>query len=298
MPWDQQHVKTFEAQKSQKMALDTFRSGCYERAVAILQSSECTGTQQATAESLHRLLQAAGADSIRAELPEQDADFVYQEQLNAEAARQAKLMAKANKLQLRRERQQRRHEQSMALRQKRYDEKVKARQLEFTAQVLQRKSQQTSHLQHLVEQQQHLQEVLANHQQSSAELLSNAPSDSSKEALAAVQQELQDVQSRKARAEQQLRMVSHVLPILLPLVSLHDFDLNCALNLVLQHMDRVILHQSALPDKLTTGCCNTPLINIAYASTCFSACTWLRNCTHNCQKVTCKRSEPGCSSHT
>lgn len=213
MPWDPTNVKVFDTQRPQKIALDTVRSGCYKRAVAILQSTERTGTQQATAESLHRLLQAAGAENIQAEIPEQDAQFLYQEQVNAEAARQDKLQAKANKQQLRRERQQRRHEQKMAVRQQRYDDKVKARQKDFKQQISKRRTQQESSLQQLKEQQRSLQEQLADHQQSSAQLLNSAPVESSEHALAALQKELQDAQTSKAQAEEQLQLVRNSMPL-------------------------------------------------------------------------------------
>lgn len=209
MPWDEGHIKTFEVQKSHRMALDTFRLGVYERAVSILQSGEHTGTRHATAEALHQLLAAAGADNIQAELPEQDEHAMHLDQLNAEAARESKLLAKANKQQHRRERQQRRHEEAMALRNQKYDEKVRARQKAFTAQVSQHKKQQISSLQQLMEQQQGLEEQLTSHQQLSAQLSRTEPADDNERALATLKSQLENAQTKRAYAEEQLQLVRH-----------------------------------------------------------------------------------------
>ena len=211
MPWDESHVKVFEMQKPQRMAIDIARSGCYERAVAILRNTEHTGTQQATAEALHRLLTAAGAGSVPAEGSQQDAELKHQEQLKAESAWQDKLQAKANRQQLRRERQQQRHEQSMALRRHKYVDKVNALQKAFEDRVTKQKEQQTSSLQQLMEQQCSLQQQLARHQESLAHSLSSMPEDNNEQALTTLQLQLKVAQTKRGQAEKQLQLVRLVL---------------------------------------------------------------------------------------
>ena len=216
MPWDESHPRVFEVQKaSHRLSSSVFRSGCYNRAITILQneSGDYAG-RDATAASLYRLFtnanrklasqtSAAPSNAGQREVtPSQNQNPSIKEK-----QKQDKLQVKVIKEQLRRERQKQRHEQNKQLWQRRHEEKVRLRQQDLAARVRQQEEARNEQLHKLKQQQQKLEQQLEEHKQSSAELICADPVSVVSDVSAAPQKRLLEVQQFKTKAEVQLALV-------------------------------------------------------------------------------------------
>ncbi len=216
MPWDQSHPRVFEVHKSShRLSASAFRSGCYKRAITILQNeSGDDAGRDATATSLYRLLTNANrkmasqrtaapssAGQREVELPQK------QHPSTKEKQQQDKLQVKLIKEQLRRKRQEHRHEQNKQLWQRRHDEKVRLRQQDLAARVRQQEEARNERLYKLKQQQQKLEQQLEEHKQSSADLTCADPVSVVSDISAAPQKQLLEVQQFKTQAEVQLALV-------------------------------------------------------------------------------------------
>lgn len=258
MPWNQANVKTFDALRDPKLSREIFRSGCYERAIAALQSTADLNTKTATVASLHELLKAAGVDDPQAAAGQQHdrQPKTQQEVLVAKTIRQEREKAKADKAQLRRERQQQRHEDSMALRQQRHEKKVKIRREEFTAELLQGEEQRDKMLAHLKEQQHSLQQQLAVQQEVLFQLPSPHTSVDNDQALKTLHQQLQCLQKQKEQAEEQLELVSSPSACFLPhciAVQLISMPLMCCSFRLARPVKRCFVELPALSQKMVNA---------------------------------------------
>ena len=177
MPWDPNHSRMPEAQKSShRLSSRAFRSGCYTRAITILQNEngDYSG-RDATAASLYRLLtsanrkmasQATSAPSSpgqRETAPSQHQNPSAQEKL------QDKLQVQDIKEHLRRERQEQRREQNNQLWQRRHEEKIRPRPQDLAAGTRQLEEVREEQLHKLEQQQQKLVQQLEDHKQISAD---------------------------------------------------------------------------------------------------------------------------------
>ncbi|DBB13230.1 TPA: hypothetical protein ACH3X3_004976 [Trebouxia sp. C0006] len=169
-----------EGQKSShRLTPGAFRSGCYKRAITILQhdSGDYSG-RDATAASLYRLLTSANSKD--------------------------KLQVKIIKEQLRRERQEQRHEQNKQLWQRRHEEKIRLRQQNLAARTRQQEEVRKEQLYKLEQQQQKLVQQLEDHKQNSADQNGADPMSVASDASAAPQRQLLQVQQLRSKAEVQL----------------------------------------------------------------------------------------------
>ncbi|KAL0022031.1 hypothetical protein WJX77_007887 [Trebouxia sp. C0004] len=215
MPWDQNHPRVFEVHKSShRLSSSAFRSGCYKRAITILQneSGDYAG-RDATAASLYRLLTNANrklASQTSAALSNagqrEIAPSQNQNPSAQEKQKQDKLQVTVIKEQLRRERQEQRHEQNKQLWQRRQEEKVRLRQQELAARVRQQEEARNEQLHKLKQQQQKLEQQLEEHKQSSASLTCADPVAIVSNISAAPQKQLLEVQQFKSKAEVQLAL--------------------------------------------------------------------------------------------
>jgi len=216
MPWDQSHPRVFEVHKSShRLSSSAFRSGCYKRAITTLQneSGDYAG-RDATAASLYRLLtnatrkmasQTTAAPSSAGQ--REVAPSQNQNPATKEKQKQNKLQVKVIKEQLRRQRQEQRHEQNKELWQRRHDEKVRLRQQDLAARVRQQEEARNERLHKLKQQQQKLEQQLEEHKQSSADLTCADPVSVVSDIFAAPQKQLLEVQQFKTQAEVQLALV-------------------------------------------------------------------------------------------
>ncbi len=213
MPWDQSHLKTFEVQQKTppKLSPAAFRSGCYKRAITIVQNEHADNAgRDATAASLYRLVVTANrklaTESKDASGQEAGSFSQQHNQPDKENHRQDKLQVQLIKQQ-RRERQEQRHEQIKHIWQRRHEEKVKLRQEELAARTRQQEEERNDRIRKLQDRQQGLQEQLQQHRQKSVELSKPEELIRTTDKVAAPQKQLLEVQDMKAKAEQQLAMV-------------------------------------------------------------------------------------------
>ena len=212
---DQCHSRMVEAQKSShRLSPRSFRSGCYKRAITLVQheNGDYSG-RDATAAALHRLLtsatrkiasQAKAAPSSpgqRQTAPSQHQNPSAKEKL------QDKLHLKVIKEQLRRERQEQRHAQKKQLWQRRHEEKIVLRQQDLAASVRKQEEVRKEQLHKLEQQQQKLVQQLEDHKQNSADQNGADPMSVASDASAAPQRQLLQVQQLRSKAEVQLASV-------------------------------------------------------------------------------------------
>ena len=124
-----------------------------------------------------------------------------------EKQKQDKLQVKLIKEQVRRKRQEQRHEQNKQLWQRRHDEKVSLRQQDLAARVRQQEEARNEQLHKLKQQQQMLEQQLEEHKQSSADLICADPLSIVSDVSAVPQKRLLEVQQFKTKAEAQLALV-------------------------------------------------------------------------------------------
>lgn len=197
-----------------KVAPAAFRSGCYKRAVTLLQEEDgdCT-SRDATAASLYRLLananrQVAKDSRDAANAAGHSEAPATQQQTDKEPQTKDRIQVKLIKQQLRRQRQEQRQDHTRQLWQQRYEEKLKIRQQELAARIKQQDGDREEQLQKLRKQEQGLQQQLKQHRQQSASPIS--PLSETKSAAAAPLKKLQQLHEMKAKAEEQLAMVSYI----------------------------------------------------------------------------------------
>ncbi len=211
MPWDQSHSRMVETQKSShRLSPGAFRSGCYKRAITILQNNnEDYSGRDATAASLYRLLTSANrkmASQAKA-APSSPGQRETAPSLSAKEKLQDKLQAKVIREQLRRERQEQRHEQNKQLWQRRHEEKIRLRQQDLAARTRQQEEFRKEQLHKLEQQQQKLVQQLEDHKQSSADQNGADPISDASDASVAPQTQLLQVQQLRSKAEVQLALV-------------------------------------------------------------------------------------------
>ena len=216
MPWDQSHPRVFEVHKSShRLSASAFRSGCYKRALTILQNENGDDAgRDATATSIYRLLtnanrkmasQTTAAPSI---VGQREVALPQKQNVSTkEKQKQDKLQVKLIKEQVRRKRQEQRHEQNKQLWQRRHDEKVSLRQQDLAARVRQQEEARNEQLHKLKQQQQMLEQQLEEHKQSSADLICADPLSIVSDVSAVPQKRLLEVQQFKTKAEAQLALV-------------------------------------------------------------------------------------------
>ena len=204
-----------EGQKSShRLTPGAFRSGCYKRAITILQheSGDYSG-RDATAASLYRLLTSANSKvtslaKVAPSSPGQPETAPLQHQNpSAKEKLQDKLQVKIIKEQLRRERQQQRHEQNKQLWQRRHEEKIRLRQQNLAARTRQQEEVRKEQLHKLEQQQQKLVQQLEDHKQNSADQNGADPMSVASDASVAPQRQLLQVQQLRSKAEVQLASV-------------------------------------------------------------------------------------------
>ena len=214
-------MRTWELSKAgQRLTPNAYRSGCYQRALAVLQDETGdSGYRTSAANSLQQAVtrayakHCAGCESLQQtedrDAPQQRPD---PDQTNHT---QEKLAAKLDKQQQRRKQQQQRHEHSKKLSKQRHEHKVKLRQAEFAAQMKQQRQRQSESMQQLERRKQELEQQLQQHKQDSA-AITQAEQDAMRDLLAAPQEKLTKVQEQKAAAEAQLAQVAlHRCPLVL-----------------------------------------------------------------------------------
>jgi len=208
----QSHSRMVEGHKSShRLTPSAFRSGCYKRAITILQyeNGDYSG-REATAAPLYRLLTSANrkmTSQAKAEpsSPGQRETAPSQHQNpSAKENLQDKLQVKLIREQLRRERQEQRHEQNKQLWQRRHEEKIRLRQQDLAAWTRQQEEVRKEQLHKLEQQQQKLVQQLEDHQQNSADQNGANPISV---ASAAPQMQLLQVQQSRSKAEVQLALV-------------------------------------------------------------------------------------------
>jgi len=213
MPWDQSHPRVFELHKSShRLSASAFRSGCYKRAITILQNeSGDDAGRDATATSLYRLLMNANrklkSQTTAAPSSAGQREVELPQKQNPSRQKQDKLQVKLIKEQLRRNRQEQRHEQNKELWQRRHDEKVRLRQQDLAARVRQQEEARNEQLHKLKQQQLKLEQQLEEHKQSSADLTCADPVSIVTDTSTAPQKQLLEVQQLKTKAEVQLALV-------------------------------------------------------------------------------------------
>lgn len=205
MPWDHSNVRSWELSKAATgLGLSTYRSGLYKRAVVLLQAGSCdSATRTSAAHSLQQAVENAyascTADSRPAPTPPQLTS-------NRETHRRETHNAKILKQQLRRQRQEQRHEQTKLLWQQRHEEKIKHRHEQLEQQVKQQGQQQVEAMQQLEHQKRGLYQQLQQHKQDAAAIM-EAIQNESKDMVAAPLESLRSVQQEKLTAEEQLTKV-------------------------------------------------------------------------------------------
>lgn len=213
MPWDQSHPRVFEVHKSlHRLSASAFRSGCYKRAITILQNeSGDDAGRDATATSLYRLLMNANkklaSQTTAAPSSAGQREVELPQKQNPSRQKQDKLQVKLIKEQLRRKRQEHRDEQNKQLWQRRHDEKVRLRQQDLAVRVRQQEEARDEQLHKLKQQQLQLEQQLEEHKQSSAGLTCADPVSIVTDISAAPQKQLLEVQQLKTKAEVQLALV-------------------------------------------------------------------------------------------
>lgn len=216
MPWDQSHPRVFEVHKSsQRLSASAFRSGCYKRAITILQNENGDDVgRDATVASLYRLLTNANrkiaSQTTAAPSSAGQPEVMLSQNQNPSTKEQQvqdKLQVKLIKEQLRRKRQEQRHEQNKHLWQQRLDEKVRLRQQDLAARVRQQEVARNERLHNLKQQQQKLEQQLEEHKQRSADLTCADPVSVVSDIFAAPQKQLLKVQQFKTQAKIQLALV-------------------------------------------------------------------------------------------
>lgn len=205
MPWDHSNVRSWELSKpATRMDLSAYRSGLYKRAVVLLQAGSCdSATRMSAAHSLQEAVENAHAsltaDSRPAPTPQQPTS-------NRETHRRETHNAKLLKKQLRRQRQEQRHEQNKLRWQQRHEEKIKHRHEQLEQQVKQQRQQQVEAMQQLEHQKHGLHQQLQQHKQDAAAIM-EAIQTESKDLVAAPLESLRSVQQRKLTAQEQLTKV-------------------------------------------------------------------------------------------
>lgn len=217
MPWDHSHPRVFEMQKSaHKLSPAAFRSGCYQRAITLLHSEDGDYTgRDATAASLCRLLANANRKvavqaNNQASNNRQPESSSSQHQNQSDKENHGRDMAhlRSIKQQLRRQRQEQRHEQHKQLWQRRHEDKVRLRQQGLAARSRQQDEERNKQMQKLQHQQQSLEQRLEQHRQQSTELTGVESTPADAERAIVLQQQLVEVQQMRAKAEEQLAMVN------------------------------------------------------------------------------------------
>ncbi|DBA98205.1 TPA: hypothetical protein ACH3X1_001133 [Trebouxia sp. C0004] len=211
----QSHSRVLEAQKSShRLSPAAFRSGCYKRAITILQNE--TGDysgRDATASSLYCWLTNANrkmASKAPPSSPGQRETAPSQHQNpSAKEKLQDKLEVKVIKEQLRRERQEQRHEQNKQLWQRRHKEKVRLRHQDLAARIRQQEEDRKEQL-YKHEQQQKLVQHLEDRKQNSADQDAADPVSVESDTSAAPQQQLLQVRQLRSKAEVQLALAHQV----------------------------------------------------------------------------------------
>lgn len=213
MPWDQSHPRVFEVHKSShRLSASAFRSGCYKRAMTILQNeSGDDAGRDATATSLYRLLMNANtkmaSQTTAAPSSAGQSEVGLPQKQNPSRQKQDKLQVNLIKEQLRQKRQEQRHEQNKQVWQRRHDEKVRLRQQDLASRVKQQQEARNEQLHKLKQQQFKLEQQLEEHKQSSADLACADPAFIVSDMSAAPQKQLLEVQQLKTKAEVQLALV-------------------------------------------------------------------------------------------
>lgn len=215
MPWDHSNVRTWEFTKAgPRMSPLAYRSGCYKRAIAVLQEENGDDCSRASvAASLHKAIHQSHAKHVVDPKPSStgQVESASASQLlpasDNSKQKQEKLHAKAIKEQLRRQRQEERHEHNKRLWQQRYEQKLSTRQQELAVQVKQRREQQMETMQQLERQKQALEQQVQQNKQASAAII-QAAQDGGKDLTAGPQTQLSKIQNTKAAAEEQLATVS------------------------------------------------------------------------------------------
>ena len=216
MPWDNSHVRTWELTKAgPRMSLVAYRSGCYKRAITVLQDENGDSDSRASAAaSLHKAIQNAHvrqvADSRPASTEQAESGGAAQLLPGSDKAtqKQEKLDTTAIRQHLRRQRQEERLEHNKKLWQQRYEQKMRARQHQLAVQVQQRREQQTETMEQLERQKQALEQQVQQNKHASAAII-QAEQVHTKDLTSGLQAQLTEVQQKKAVAEEQLAKVSH-----------------------------------------------------------------------------------------
>ena len=215
MPWDHSNVRSWELSKAgSRMGLSAYRSGLYKRAVVLLQDENYDSASRASAaHSLQKAISNAHtnctADSRAAPMVQQTPS-ASQQQLSSEQENQNHRReahnAKLLKQQLRRQRQEQRHEQNKLLWQHRHEEKVKSRQEQLEQQAKQQRQQQVEGMQKLEQQRQGLCQQLKQHKEGAATIM-QANKKERKDLVAAPLEQLKSFQEKRFSAEEQLAKV-------------------------------------------------------------------------------------------
>ena len=213
MPWDHSNMRSWEVSKAgQRMGLSAYRSGLYKRAVVLLQNENHDSASRASAaHSLQKAISIAHmnctADSrLAPTVPHTPSEAQQQLSSVKENQRREAHNAKVLKQQLRRRRQQQRHEHNKRVWQERHENKVKSRQEQLEQQAKQQRQQQVDAMQKLEQQRQGLCQQLEQHKQAAAAVM-EAPQNDRKDLVAPLLESLRSVQEKKSSAEEQLAKV-------------------------------------------------------------------------------------------
>ena len=203
MPWDHSNVRSWELSKAgTRMDPSAYRTGLCKRAVVLLGSCD-SATRMSAAHSLQQAVANAHASCTADSRP---APTLQQLTTNSETHRRETHNTRLLKQQLRRQRQEQRHEQNKLLWQQRHEEKIKRRHEQLEQQVKQQRQQQVEAVQQLEHQKHGLYLQLQQHKQDAAAIL-EAIQTESKDMVAAPLESLRSVQQEKRTAEEQLTKV-------------------------------------------------------------------------------------------
>ena len=195
MPWDHKNVKSFDAQRaSPKLTPSAFRSGCYKRAIALLENEDSESIDRdPTAISLYRLL-ARARQKVAADAGEQP-----QVHPTADLTQRDKRTQKHSKQQEQRRVQQQRQREKSRLRQQGL-----AAQRQLKAEDRQQKLQALAEKQATVKEKQ-----LEQQRHQDAQQTRQKGALKEVDLVLSAQQQCQEAQQQKAKAEQQLAKVSN-----------------------------------------------------------------------------------------
>ena len=201
MPWDHSNVRSWELSKT-RMGPNAYRSGLYKRAVVLLGSCD-SATRMSAAHTLQQAVENAHASCTADSRP---APTLQQLTSHPETHRRETYNAKLLKQQLRRQRQEQRHEQNKLLWQQRHEEKIKCRHKQLEQQVKQQRQQQVEAMQQLEHQKHGLYQQLQQRKQDAAAIM-EAIQTESKDMVAPPLESLRSIQQEKLIAEEQLTKV-------------------------------------------------------------------------------------------